>query len=138
MTLKVLKAEEWMKYSAMVALNMDDPPEEITPICNRDGIYYNSAINFCWFEAAGKAYMYDSEDVKRTLDILNHNPLRSCVRDAIIVLHKSDLASTDQLKLLQMDSLVHELRTIKLNAMKFHQKIRGTNANRRNNNRSSP
>jgi hypothetical protein len=42
--------------------------------------------------------MYDSEDVKRTLDILNHNPLRSCERDAIIILQKSNLASTNQLK----------------------------------------
>jgi hypothetical protein len=131
MTLKVLPAEEWMHYPALVSLNLTQ--QQIKPICNRAGIYYNSAIHFSWFEAAGKAYVYDIGDFKQTLNRLNHKPLRSKVRDAIMVLQESKLASNEQLKLLQMDNLVLDLRELKINSMKF----RGRYANRRNNNRSS-
>lgn len=120
MTLKVLKLESWMKYREIYS-NQDLEP--CKTIYNRNGMYYNSLIQYCWFESNGDAYRLDIEDFKSSLAILDHKPLLNRERDAIIVLHKSRLASEHQLKLLEYDDTHREVRKNKLSVFKYRKQL---------------
>lgn len=133
MTLKVLKLESWMKYRT---IHSTEPLDPCKPIYNRDGMYYNSLIHHCWFETNGEAYRLEIGDFKSALEILNFKPLLNRERDAIIVLHRSRLASEHQLKLLEHDNHQRELRHNKLMSFKFRKQFRNNWKNHGSNTRN--
>ncbi len=67
--------------------------EEVRPVFNRDGYYYDRYVDVFWLESKGRAWIVDSpQRFFNELRRLNHKPLSEAERHAIQVLLHGGLA----------------------------------------------
>ena len=102
---KVLSLESWQK----IHNNEEEKLKEIKPIFNRDG-YYLSKDGLCWFETNGRAFLYEEEEFRFRLNLLNIPSLSLNQLDALKKVVKYKIASKEQIKLLRDIEFLEEQR----------------------------
>jgi hypothetical protein len=119
MTLKVLELEFWQRYPELYG----DDLKPIEPVYNRNGYYYDTISNKCWFESDGDAFEMNKDQFIFELKIKNHKPLIHKEREAIKILISSKLASKNLKEILYMDNLILECRENTLDMLKTRRRF---------------
>ncbi len=101
--------------------------EEITPIFQRNGWYYDRKEDFAWIEVNGRAWRDKrTDDFLYRLSIQNHRPLADVERQAIEALMRRNMCPKALRKLYRLDENVRHLRSIRLDttSYRFHKELR--------------
>jgi hypothetical protein len=122
MNVKVLQLDGWMSFCKR---QMPDEfylcvKQRITPVFHRDGRYKLGKLE--WFEIDGEAYEMGG-DFDYELSIMNHCPMRQCVRDAMELLRREGLLTRQQREALYRDQEAAELRDTCRSAYKFRMRL---------------
>lgn len=121
---KRLSLEFWQKERPELRLQgeadyMKATYPEIPPFFNKDGYYFDSIANKCWFEVGGRAFSVSNpEDFRYLLRLLDHRPMREKVYKALMEVKREGELSKGLLKKLQTEKEWRELRSLRWDAKK--------------------
>lgn len=110
MNLKVLPLPYWAHcdIDSFTILGVVDRYRELNPVFNRNGMYLEG--NECWLEIDGRAFVYDAEQFKFELALLNAGEYNNTVYKALIDICSVNLATKKQRKLLYMIEVAKDVR----------------------------
>lgn len=110
MNVKVLPLPYWAHrdIDSPALLGVVDRYRELNPVFNRDGMYLEG--NECWLEIDGRAFVYDAEQFKFELALLDAGEYNNTVYKALIDICRVNLATKEQRKLLYMIEVAKDVR----------------------------
>ncbi len=114
---KVLPLEFWMDSSSRFKDELKRF-ESITPVFNRNGYYYNRVLDVCWFETDDKAFVYEVDTFKYTLESMCTRDLNCKQVSALVEIQAQGLSTKQQDRLLHMYACAMGARSTYRNARK--------------------